>query len=441
MNLLCSTLLGLSVLFADTGDTQTFSLAESAGQNQVRERIHLKVSGEIRTENGPVKMAGQALLEFYQKVLEYGQDEMAAKVVRFYPDARAKFVVGQSEDGRQLRANLRYMVGERSDHAMTIWSPGGPMTSDERELVEDVLDTTRLAGLLPTEPVAVGASWEPQPIVLQGLCGMTNFIESKLQCKLESTNPTHAMIAVEGSVHGLSLGAEIKSKIVAKCAYNLEKKIIDQVQWSQTDSRGPSPIAPAGEYTVSISINRTLEDSPRLSDEALADVSLEPKNGSKLLVFVDPQQTYRFYHDRNWYVTMAHEDTAILRRIEGSVFVAQLNIKLMKGQKLGAAVSADQLQQVVQQTAGWQIDEIVRMDELPTDGSFRLHMLAARGKQGEIPLSQKHYLVNASSGSQVIFSFITEQANEENLGTHDLSLVSSVEFPNATAAKEGGSVK
>lgn len=443
MKLLCSSLLSVLMLTAaDAADKQTYQLAENVEKDaQVRERVHLKVTGKIRTENGLLDMAGQALLEFEQKIQEIGPDQLPSKVVRYYPDARAKFVVGQGQDSRQLRLDRRYIVGNHEESTLTLWAPEGPLTSDERELIEDVIDTTRLAGLLPENEVTVGDTWEPQAPVLKALCDLQNFIEAKVQCTLSNVNETHATIDVAGSVHGLSLGAEVKTKIAAKCTFNLESKLIDQVQWSQTDSRGPSPIAPAGDYSVTIAIARAPATSEKLSEEALAGISLEPKSGSLLMEFNDPNGRYRFFHDRSWHLTMLQPESAVMRRLEGSVFVSQLNIKVMKDQRVGAAVTADQMQQIVQQAAGWQVDEVIRMDELPTDGSFRLHMLAARGKQGEVALSQKHYLANSSTGEQVIFSFITEQVNEEQLGTKDLSLVSSVEFPHATAAKPSSGVK
>lgn len=443
MNLLCSSLLVLMVLSADEPQAnQNYSLTETVEKStQTRERIHLKVSGKIRTENGVLPMAGQALLEFEQKVLDLGADNLASKVVRFYPDARAKFVVGQGQDSRQMRADRRYIVGDRGDHGLTLWSLGGPLSNDERELIEDVIDTTQLAGLLPEKEVAVGEVWEPRDSALKALCDLQNFIEAKMQCKLESVQDGQAVIDVSGSVHGLSLGAEVKSKIAAKCTYNFEHKKIVQVQWNQTDSRGPSPIAPAGDYEVAITVNRAAAESERLTEEALADASLEPKAGSALLEFSDPNGRYRFFHDRDWHVTMLQPDSVVMRRLEGSVFVAQLNIKVMKDQRVGAALTADQMQAIVEQAAGWQVDEVIRVDQLPTDGSFRLHLLAARGKQGEVPLAQKHYLVNSNTGEQLIFSFVSDQTNEEKLGANDLTLVSSIEFSQATASKPTGDVK
>src|SRR5690606_9430585 len=194
VKLLCSSLLSVLMLTAaNAADKQTYQLAENVEKDaQVRERVHLKVTGKIRTENGLLDMAGQALLEFEQKIQEIGPDQLPSKVVRYYPDARAKFVVGQGQDSRQLRLDRRYIVGNHEESTLTLWAPEGPLTSDERELIEDVIDTTRLAGLLPENEVTVGDTWEPQAPVLKALCDLQNFIEAKVQCTLSNVNETHA---------------------------------------------------------------------------------------------------------------------------------------------------------------------------------------------------------------------------------------------------------
>lgn len=408
---------------------------------QVQTRLHLIIRGKIRTDKSEESMAGQALLEYPERVLEIGADGMPKRVARYYSDARAKFVVGKNEDARQLRPNLRLVAGERSDAAMVLWAPGGPLTGDERELIEDVLETSRLPGLLPKQAVKVGETWEPDPSVLQALFDLDNFSQSDVKCTLDKVAGGKATIKAAGLTQGLNLGAEVKSKLDAELTFNQTTNMIEAVVWNQNDSRGPSPVSPPGTYEVRIAITRSAATAKELGDDVVNDKTLTAGPASKLILFEDPAKRFRFFHDRNWHVTVNRNESAVLRRMEKGEFITQLNVVSLADRAPGNAMSQEEFQTAVERAGGWKIDQIIKVDNLPTDGTFQLQLMNAVGKAGELKLVHKHYLATSKSGKQVVFSFILEPGNEEKLGTNDLSLASTVEFLEQTAAKEAGTQK
>ena len=441
----CTTLLSISLLVglvAASEPAATHELREAVEVGtQTHIKMHLRVRGQIRAGKEEMTVAGQALLEYPERTLEVGPDKLASKVVRAYVDGRAKFVVGKDEDPRQLRSGARLLVGEQEKQGIVLWAPGGPLTGDERELVEDVLDTTRLPGLLPKDAVKIGDSWEPAPDVIKALCDFEHFISSDLKCTLASADKQSATVKIAGAAQGLAVGAEIQSKIESTLTFDVGASIISKLEWQQTDTRGPGPVSPMGAYEAKITIDRQKATSPYLSDTALKGVTLMANPASKLILFEDQNNDYRFYHDRQWHTTAIRPDLAVLRRMEGSSFTAQLNIARLQGRQSGTRMSPEEFQEMISQTGGWNIEQIVRSVELPTDGSFHLQLLSATGRNGELALVQRHYLATSPTGKQLVFSFITEPQTEEKLGTTDLSLVGTIEFPEHTAAQDPASSK
>lgn len=401
---------------------------------QTKSKVHLTIQGKIKTGKEDETLAGQALLEYPETVLAVAADGLAGKLVRQYVDARAKFVVGTNADARQLRPGSRLLVGDHENQKLNLWSPAGPMTSDELELVQDLIDTTRLPGLLPKDAVPVGGTWKPDASVITSLCDLDHFIDSSTECKLEKLDQGIAVITLVGEAHGLATGAEVKTQITATLQFDMEKNFIQAVTWRQNDSRGPSPVSPAGSFDVNITISRSQDQTESMTKEALASLKTEPTPASKLVVYEDTNKQYRFYHDRDWHVTALRNDTAVMRRMSGGDFVAQLNVTVLGPRAAGTQMNTEEFQAMIEKTADLKIEEIIRTENLPTDGSFQMQLVVAKGSSGQIPLSQRHYLATSGTGSQVVFSFITEPAMEERLGKSDMSLVGTVEFGSRTAA-------
>jgi hypothetical protein len=414
-------------------------LAEDARVGvETKTKLHLVLRGTVRIGDRDENVAGQALLVYLEKVLAVGEGGLPALVARQYEDARAKFVFGKSEDPRQLRPNVRLMVGRADDKGLTLWSPSGPLTSDELELIEDTLDTTQLAGLLPAKPVKVGDSWDPSESVQMRLCDMEQLIASTVSCKLEALDDATATLAVSGKIHGLAYGSEVKSNVQATVAYDRKQKLIARVEWKQIDSRAPSPVSPAGAYEATVRIERARAASPALADAALAGLDLEAQDAPLDLVYEDPKRRFRFFYDRQWHVTLTEPDRVILRRLVQNEMIAQLDVTVVGEDRSVAALTTEQLQQILLDAGDVRIDEIVRSESAPAAGDYDLRLVHATGKKGELELIQRHYLARDSSGRQLLFTFLTEPVHVEKLNDADRAVVDTLQFGGQTANNPPG---
>jgi hypothetical protein len=409
--------------------------------SQVKTKLHLVLRGTIQVDKKEMNVAGQALLVYPERVLAVGNEGTATEVARFYEDARAKFVTGQAEDPRQIRSDMRLALGQSTEKGLELWSPSGPYSSDETELIQDVLDTTQLPAFLPKKEVKKGDKWDPPQTAQARACDLEEFITSTIECTLKELTEEEATIGVSGKIHGLSFGSEVKSNIDATITFDRQENLITKVEWKQIDSRAPSPVSPAGAYEAMIKIERSAGESPNLADGAIANLNTKPDESELLLSFEDPEKRFRFLHDRNWHVTLMEKDRAILRRLIGRNMVSQLNISVIAENKNIANLTAEQLQAMIIQAGDIKIDEVVRSEDLQTDGPFQVRVVRAKGTKGNVELVQRHYVASDSTGRQLLFSFLTEPDHEAELGDRDLALVQSLDFAGSTASKKTTSPK
>lgn len=404
--------------------------------SQTTTRLHLVIEGKVHTADNDIPLAGQALLEYPEKVLKLGEDGLPSKVARYYNDARAKFVLGNTGEARQLRPDLRLVVGDYDEHSsLVLWSPAGPFLSDEVELVQEVLDTTKIAGILPSKAVKLNEKWQPGEATVKAMCDLDHFISSDIECTLALVWDDLATIKIAGKAQGLSIGTEVTVKVDADAQYDMKRGVITRLTWTQSDARTPGPVSPAGSYVAKITVDRSRQESPRLSDDVLSKVDVEAKANSLALLFRDPSGRFNFTHDRNWHITGLRDDLVVFRKIQGSDFAVQLNVTPMQDRPAGTQMTVDDFKKMIGQTEGWQITDFGPVSEVPATGNFNIRRVTASGDSAELKMMQRHYLVTSPNGRQMVFSFLMDPKFEEKIGQEDVSLVNTVHFTEGTAKK------
>jgi hypothetical protein len=328
------------------------------------------------------------------------------------------------------------MVGEHGPKSFTLWALAGPITADERELVEDILDTTRIPGLLPKNPVRTGDGWTVDKDVVRGLCNMETLSLGELIAKLETVKDDKATISFKGEVEGFQQGGHAKLKIQAEATFNTKTAFVEKLVWNEQDTRASSPIAPTGTYQVKIEIVRDRSQAPNLTDQAVEGVDLNPKDDSLLIAFEAPKGQYRFLHDRSWYVTAIRNNIVVMRRIKEGEFLGQLSLALLNDKAPGTRYKPDDFQRIVEQTNSVEIEEVERTDNLKSESGVGLQRIVAKGTAGggKVKLVHRHYLATSSAGLQLMMSFLMEPQNTAKFGNADEQIVASLQMPPVQSA-------
>jgi hypothetical protein len=192
----------------------------------------LEVNGELKelaeNEVHRAKMSVTCKLRYDERTLEVptaAKDRL--RLVRHYDEVAAAIRVGDDGVKPALRPERRLMVTQVDAGRQTMFSPHGPLTRDELELIDILGNTALLDRLLPAGPVAVGGSWRLADELLVALLGLDDAEKTNVQCKLTEVTAAAARFELGGNVEGAAGGVTTRIELKAKFRFNRTTKRID----------------------------------------------------------------------------------------------------------------------------------------------------------------------------------------------------------------------
>lgn len=433
------TLAGLVVGAALVGPVgaQTYPLKEEVKPgDSYRARLTMSLKGEIRVtrDDKPQKLSlsAEATHEFPERVLTVGDAGLPSKVARYYETARAVISAAGDRSEKALRKNRCLVVAQRQNDVPLTYSPTGPFTREELELTAEHFDTLALPGLLPGRAVAVGDTWKLDNRVVQAICHFEGVTEHELTGKLEEVTDQVARFSITGPASGIELGALVKLKVEATGRFDLEKKRLVALEWKQTDDREQGPASPSMEATSTTTLTRTPAAVPEaLADVALVSVPAEFKVPVHLtgLEYRDPQGRFDLVHAREWQVVGTPQGRLVLRLMERGDFVAQATVTPWTPAPKGKRLSDDEFREAMARTPGWDAEKELQAGEVPGGDGRTIFRISTLGKMDGVAVMQNFYLVAGTNGEQVVVAVTLTPKKADQLGSRDLSLAGSIEFP------------
>ena len=284
----------------------------------------------------------------------------------------------------QLDDERRLLVAEGRREGILFYSPKGPLTALELELLRAPGDSLCLLGLLPQTPVAVGDKWSPASWVGQMLTDTEAAAKSELNCTLESVTQGEAKVSFEGTVEGATTGSIGKVDLHGSYVYDLKTQRITRAELQQSEERSVGPVTPGIKVTAKSVV--TITPAPavsELSPEAAAAVPLEPPAALTQLYFRAPWNV-ELRHDRSWHVFQQTPQIAVLRLMDHGTFVAQCNMAPVRAANAGEHVPEQQFQNDIRTSLGKRLKTIEKAETIPTDDHRFLYRVTARrrGEQG-----------------------------------------------------------
>jgi hypothetical protein len=432
---------GLSVARA----AEQYTLAPPSPQAGVTSvEIHFDVSGtaEFAIEKGQLlahPISAQAVLKYRERALPgAGRDAQALRAMRQYESIDAKIRVADHATNPQLPEDRRLFVVEGRRDALFFYSPQGPLTALELELLRAPGDNLALLALLPPKPVAVGEKWTYPTWAGQMLTDTQAASKSELSGTLESVEQDQAKVKFEGTVEGATAGSSGKVELHGSFVYDLKAHEVVRAEIEQSEERSVGPISPGLKVTAhsNLTCSPTTDDRG-LTKEAAAAIPLEPPAPLTQLYFRAPWNV-EFRHDRDWHVFQQTEQIAVLRLMDQGTFVAQCNLAPLRQANPGEHVPEEQFQKDIRTSLDSRLTAIEKAEVIPTDDHRFLYRVTAAGASNKVPVTWIYYLCAAPNGLQVSFVFAVETALREKLGSRDLEMLKSLRFletPKPTPAR------
>jgi hypothetical protein len=431
------------------GDETRYVLSEpDDGARVVRVTSHLSAQGTKRTRSEPDPKKTLALevdgrfIYVERRLPGTGLDASAYRSVRYYERARAELQVENTPTSVRLSDPLRLIVAGCRNEGMELFSPSGPLTSGELELLQVPADSLPILALLPGDSVTVGETWRPAAWVLPVCVGVEAVEKSTVAGKLVSVNGNVARLEFRGEVKGARLGAPTTIKVTASFAFDIVNRLVTQVQWKQTDQAAPGVVSTGLDITAEMTIDRNIvtDRRSRLSDADLKGLPLEPNAATLLMAFDSPTWGLRFFHDRKWHVMANNPQFGLLRRLDKGALVAQLNVQPLPAAPVGKRWTREQFQGEIRRAVGKSFSRFISSEEfeIPSGGDASeqpsVYRVAALGEGQAGPMTWVYYHVAAKDGRQFVLVFTVANEQLEAFGSADAELVGSLSTPAAVQA-------
>ena len=343
------------------------------------------------------------------------------KVVRHVVQAAA--AINGEVRRRLLRAaGGRPAGGRERDRGwpVVVFSPSGPLSWSELELVQGVGDPLALADLLPEQPVAVGDRWKVRPSAAKVLSGYDTVTKSNLEGTLESADASKARIRLKGRVEGSAFGGSGAIGLEGFATFDREALRLEHLDLNRVETRQAGPVEAGLDMKSTLIVSaRTSEPPEALSDSGLAGVSLAHSSGSELLQMTGPGGRSTMLADRDWHIFLEVARTAIMKRLDGGRVVAQCN--LMAGPRAGKGRHQDPAQfREDSPRLERSVCSVPGHGEVDgrSDGGFR-YRVGVEGREGDLGVIGIIILASPT-GEQLLATFTLAADNLKSFGEGDL---------------------
>lgn len=447
----CRSMVCLAAVLALAGTVraQTVELKEEPlRDNFFRVNLTMKLTGKTTFQQEgkffDQPLAAEAQHEFLEKILDARSLDAGGfvgdRAARIYKQGQATITFNNRKSQRSFRPDRTFLVAQRQEHSVLMYSPRGSLTREELELTEH-FNTLVLTGLVPGKEVKVGEAWKAPREVVQALCGLEALISHEVECKLDSANEQKAEVTVLGSVKGIDLGCSVSIGIQANYTFDLKDKRIVAARWKQNDQREQGPASPAMSAEVVITVERSSIAEPQELNATFLNGTIPPGSTPPVEMTLvraeEPKGRFTLQHTRDWILTAQSNHHTVLRLMKQGALVAQATLtpwpKLEPGQMEKYAAFVDEMKK----TPTWEEEgRITKEEEQNVDlpGGYKGYRYAASGKLDERDVVQYFYLLAGPHGDQMVITFTMNPNQVKDLGVRDLDFVRNITFPTLEVA-------
>jgi hypothetical protein len=277
--------------------------------------IQVKVTGKLAlpsTEKDKpgqlVTIAGASKLSYDERLLA-PDDATLLKTVRAYREVEFERTVGESKQDAGIRPSVRRMVVIKAGERKAPFSPDGPMTWGELDVVRtDVFSPALIPGLLPANPVKARDTWKASAAAVAELTDMEKVEEGALTVEFvgiaKPNGKQLARLKLSGTVRGVNEDGPNRQKIEGTAYFDLGAGFLTYLSVKGTkellDGKGQTVGVIEGQFAMT---RAPVAKMPAdLSDAALRDLDLKPGTENTLLLYDNLDLGVRFLYPRGWRV-------------------------------------------------------------------------------------------------------------------------------------------
>ncbi len=385
----------------------------------------------------PLALKVESRLDFYERRPKSGVPGRPGRVVRRVVGGGSAVNGGVRPMAASVRPEVALLVAESRAEGVVVFSPGGPLTRAELELVEGPGDPLALGGLLPDRAVAKGDRWAVEDAAVRSLSAYDTLTVNTLEATLEAVDAGAARVRLRGEVRGSVLGGG--GTMACDGSYTFDRKAgrIDFLTLNRAETRRPGIVEEGLDVKSTLTVTRRPAETPAvLADDALARLSLESGPERERLVAFAPGGRYALEHDRDWHTYWDDPRLTVLKRVERGRLVAQCNLAAGPNAGRGRHQDPGQFRDDIRKGLGGRFGRVLGAGEVNGDpaGGFR-YKVGVQGRQGDLGVLWYYYLIAGPEGDQVLATFTLAETQAQAFGDQDEALIASLRWLGPAAGK------
>jgi hypothetical protein len=385
----------------------------------------------------PLDLKVETRFEFDERVLKLARDGQVERVVRHVLQA-ASAINGQIRpSASSLRPEVALLIASKRDGDVITYSPGGPLTGSELELVQAPGDPLTLSGLLPDRAVAVGDTWPIGNATARALSDYDAIASNTLNGRLEALDADSARVRLTGEIRGAARGGEGTITCDGTFTFNRRANRIDKFTLKRAEVRRAGPVEAGLDLKGTLKVERrSAELPPELSDPALTGIPTDDDVQRTLVTYSPPTESYSLLHDRDWHLFWDDARRSIFKRLDHGEVVAQCNLAVGPNAGKGKHQDPAQFRDDVKRALGNRFVQFLGEGEVEgAPGGWYRYKVGVQGREGDVGVVWYYYLVASPEGEQLLVTFTLGEAQVKQFGDQDLQLIGSLEWKPAAPPK------
>lgn len=310
----------------------TYALRESlqegtsySVESSVRLQGRLSLPGQAPGATRDIPFRGEGRLRYTERILAPLEKGAVIRTVRLYHQVEMQRRAGETVQEATLRPGVRRLVLLAQQGKRAPFSPDGPLTWSELDLVRtDPFCPILMTGLLPPKAVAVRDKWQATIDAVRELTDLDVIHEGGVEVELLGSTPVQQKQLLRMKLSGVVRGSNADGEHI----HHLDGTIYYDPQWpgiTYLSLKGTHHLLnekgqPGGTIEGYFTLNRSAaRDLPApLRDNALADLNLQPTLENTLLLFEDKELGLRFLYPRSWRVNMVRGRQVTIDHAQGA---------------------------------------------------------------------------------------------------------------------------
>ena len=308
---------------------ERFSIGD---QYSVKSRSEVSGTLTLPAEKGkpampPLTIRGDSAIEYDERVLTQLPNGQVGKTLRICRRVDFQRTVGDRPQESTLRPAVRRLVLLRDGRAKKApFSPDGPLTWGEIDLIRTDVFVPALSGLLPTAAVKPNETWTASADAVQELTGLASIDEGRLECRLEQVSMQgrhrEARVALSGTLRGMGEDGTSRQQLKGHFLFDLDAGRLVYVELRGVHALLAGDGHEVGRIEGRFVLSRQADVRvPELSDEALRGVTLEPDAEHTLLLYDNADLGVRFLYPRRWRIAGGGGNQVAMDAPDGSGFM------------------------------------------------------------------------------------------------------------------------